>query len=60
MRGPLHAWADDLLDPTALATQGFVDAHAVRLAWLDHAAGRTDADLWLWPVLMFQAWLAEQ
>ncbi len=60
MRGPLHAWADDLLDPTTLDAQGYLDTKAVRQAWLDHAAGRTDAGLWLWPVLMFQAWLAEQ
>jgi asparagine synthase (glutamine-hydrolysing) len=60
MRGPLHDWADDLLDPTALDAQGYLDTKAVRQAWLDHAAGRTDAGLWLWPVLMFQAWLAEQ
>jgi asparagine synthase (glutamine-hydrolysing) len=60
MRGPLHAWADDLLDPTTLDAQGYLDTKAVRQAWRDHAAGRTDAGLWLWPVLMFQAWLAEQ
>jgi asparagine synthase (glutamine-hydrolysing) len=60
MRGPLRSWADDLFDPTALEAQGYLDAQAVRATWLDHVESRIDAGGKLWPVLMFQAWLAEQ
>jgi asparagine synthase (glutamine-hydrolysing) len=60
LRGPLRSWADDLFDPTALEAQGYLDAHAVRATWLEHAEGRNDAGGKLWPVLMCQAWLVEQ
>jgi len=57
LRGPLRAWADDLLDPTTLREQGFLDPELVRDVWGQHLRGTTDASHRLWAVLMFQAWL---
>jgi len=57
LRGPLRAWAEELLAEPALAAGGFVEAKAVRAIWQDHLAGRTNRAHHLWAVLMLQAWL---
>jgi len=56
LRGPLKAWADDLLSADALAAHGLIEAAPIRAAWADHLAGRGSWDHHLWIVLMFQAW----
>ena len=60
LRGPLRPWAEELLAPARLATEGYFDAGAVAARWRDHLSGRRDSTPALWAVLMFQAWLAEQ
>ncbi|WP_242097951.1 asparagine synthase (glutamine-hydrolyzing) [Sphingomonas sp. CROZ-RG-20F-R02-07] len=60
LRGPLRPWAEELLAPSRLASEGYFDAAAVTARWRDHLSGRRDATAALWAVLMFQAWLAEQ
>jgi asparagine synthase (glutamine-hydrolysing) len=60
LRGPLRAWAEDLLDPTDLAGLGELDPARVRQCWSDHLAGRRDAHVPLWNVLMLQAWWRER
>jgi asparagine synthase (glutamine-hydrolysing) len=57
LRGPLRAWADELLQPTALARDGLLDAAKVGQLWQDHVSGRFDRSSYLWNVLMFQAWM---
>jgi asparagine synthase (glutamine-hydrolysing) len=59
LRGPLRGWAEELLAPARLASEGFFDVAAVRARWTEHLSGRRDATAALWAVLMFQAWLAE-
>jgi asparagine synthase (glutamine-hydrolysing) len=56
LRGPLKAWAEDLLDPAAMAEQGLIEPAPVRAWWADHLAGRRDNRDRLWPVLMALAW----
>ena len=60
LRGPLRDWAEALLDPVRLAREGYLHAGPVRLKWEEHQSGRRNWSYWLWPVLMFQAWLEEQ
>ena len=57
LRGPLRAWADDLLSEAALANSGFIDTQAVRAIWAGHISGRLNRPHHLWVILMLQAWL---
>lgn len=56
LRGPLREWADDLLDPSRMRQEGYLDASRIQQRWQAHLAGRAEATQALWPVLMFQAW----
>jgi asparagine synthase (glutamine-hydrolysing) len=60
LRGPLRAWAQELLDPRRLASEGFLNPAVVSQAWQEHQQGTRDRQHQLWNVLMFQAWLEEQ
>jgi asparagine synthase (glutamine-hydrolysing) len=57
LRGPLRPWAEDLLDPTRVRREGFLDADIVGHTWQQHVSGRRNQQYLLWDVLMFQAWL---
>ena len=56
LRGPLRAWAEDLLDPARMKADGYFDTARVQRRWAAHLAGTQDATAALWAVLMFQAW----
>lgn len=56
LRGPLRPWAEALLHPRRMETEGWLDAAAVSRIWQKHLHGE-EWQYWLWPVLMFQAWL---
>jgi asparagine synthase (glutamine-hydrolysing) len=57
LRGPLRAWAEDLLEESQLRAQGYLDAVAVRTRWQEHLSGARNWQYSLWNVLMLQAWL---
>lgn len=57
LRGPLKAWARDLLASHALARSGLVDRSVVAAAWEEHESGRRDRAPALWSVLMLAGWL---
>jgi asparagine synthase (glutamine-hydrolysing) len=58
LRDPLRDWAEDLLDSSRLAREGFLEPGAVREIWKQHLAGWRNHSNLLWSLLMFQAWLA--
>ncbi|MDA3025836.1 MAG: asparagine synthase (glutamine-hydrolyzing), partial [Actinomycetota bacterium] len=59
LSGPLQPWANDLLDPTTLRSQGYLQPDPVAALWTEHISGRADRSAQLWPMLMFQTWLNE-
>src|SRR5262249_35672862 len=60
LRGPMRAWAEELLDGTRLRQEDFFDAGHIRRNWREHLDRKRDWSAGLWHVLMFQAWLDEQ
>jgi asparagine synthase (glutamine-hydrolysing) len=60
IKGPLRSWAEDLLDPAAMRSEGWFDPRIVQRRWRDHLSGLRDSTPALWAILMFQAWLREQ
>jgi asparagine synthase (glutamine-hydrolysing) len=59
LRGPLKAWAQDLLDPAALRREGLLTPGPIAKAWAEHQSGARNAQHFLWNVLMFEAWRRE-
>lgn len=57
LRGPLRPWAEDLLSPTRLRSQGFLDPVAVQARWSELLSGRAGREYSLWSVLVLQSWL---
>jgi asparagine synthase (glutamine-hydrolysing) len=57
LKGPLRAWAEDVLDPSRLRREGRFDPAIISRRWRDHLSGRRDASGALWAVLMFQSWV---
>jgi asparagine synthase (glutamine-hydrolysing) len=57
LRNELRDWAEDLLDPTAMRNDGFLDVELVRSRWDQHQSGVRNWHYLLWSVLMFQSWL---
>ncbi|HEU5286674.1 MAG TPA: asparagine synthase (glutamine-hydrolyzing) [Sphingomicrobium sp.] len=60
IKGSLRPWAEDLLDPSRMAGEGWFDPAIVQRRWKEHLGGRRDSTPALWAVLMFQSWLREQ
>jgi asparagine synthase (glutamine-hydrolysing) len=60
LRGPLRAWATDLLSPARLDREGFLVSAPIAAALREHLAGRRNLQYQLWAVLMFEAWLDSQ
>ena len=59
IKGPMRDWAESLLDPAAMRSEGYFDADLVQRRWRSHLRGEGDSTQALWSILMFQAWLVE-
>jgi asparagine synthase (glutamine-hydrolysing) len=57
LRGPLRAWAEDLLNEQRLEREGYFRPKPIRQRWRLHLSGSQDFTASLWAVLMFQCWL---
>jgi asparagine synthase (glutamine-hydrolysing) len=60
LRGPLRPWTESLLDPSRLASEGYLQPEPIGRAWRDHLSHNLSRGAQLWSILMFQAWLEEQ
>lgn len=56
LRGPLRDWAASLLARDRIDREGWFDPSQIQKAWHQHLSGRFNHGLFLWNVLMFQAW----
>ena len=60
LRGPLRAWAEDLLDERRLARDGCFNPALIRVRWREHISGTHNHQRLLWCILMFQQWRQHQ
>ena len=57
IRGPLRAWAEDMLSEQRLKQEGYLNVNMVRDMWKQHVIDGKDRTTSIWCVLMFEAWL---
>jgi asparagine synthase (glutamine-hydrolysing) len=55
VRGPLRAWAEELLCPSNLSAED-LPGGPISQVWREHLDGSRDWQYRLWPLLMFLAW----
>jgi asparagine synthase (glutamine-hydrolysing) len=56
LRGPLRAWAEELLSEKRLAEGGLLNPAPIRARWAEHLESTRNWHASLWTALMFQAW----
>ena len=60
LRGPLRDWAEDLISSNRLDEQKLFCVDLVRSRWSEHLKGTRDWQYFLWNMLVFQAWIADE
>ena len=59
LRGPLNSWAEELLNPDRILSEGYLNPIYVQHIWDQHKSCRYDHTSRLWSILMWQSWLQE-
>lgn len=59
LRGPLRAWAEELLSESSLRRHGLLEPAVIRSKWTEHISGKRNWQYLLWDVLVFQDWHAK-
>ncbi|MDA9074600.1 asparagine synthase (glutamine-hydrolyzing) [Amylibacter sp.] len=57
LRNELRDWAEELLDPKIIKTQGYFNNEVLQKKWSEHLTGQRNWHHHIWCVLMFQLWL---
>ena len=60
LREDLRSWAEALIAPEYLSSQGIFNAEVIQKVWQQHLSGSHDHSNKLWTFLMFQDWYASQ
>jgi len=60
LRGPLRAWADNLISEELMEAFGVLQPQTVRDVWREHLSGRRNHGHLLWSLLMLQQWLQQR
>lgn len=60
VKGPLRGWAEDLLNPNLIKSQGYLNSKKVAAVWSEHQQGRGNHQHRVWALLMFQSWLQRE
>lgn len=58
LRGPLKEWSGDMLSEKSIKKSGYINSEFVNRLYQDHLAGKADNSSKLWPILVWQSWLA--
>jgi asparagine synthase (glutamine-hydrolysing) len=56
LRGPLHDWANDLLESSSTKEDSFLNLPAIRKIWHRHLSGAEDCSGQIWPLLSYVNW----
>jgi len=60
LRGPLKAWAWDLINPKRLNNEGYFNSVEINSKWNQFQKGKGNYQFQIWNVLIFQQWLEKQ
>ena len=60
LKGPLKYWANELMDPEIIRSQGYLNSDYVRKIWSEHLSNQKDHTNILWSIIMWQNWLNSQ
>jgi len=59
LHSSLRDWAEDLLDPSRMHQEGYLNVEPIQAMWRAHLSGERQLQHQIWPILMFQSWLRE-
>tara|TARA_Y100000748_G_scaffold13216_2_gene10735 strand:- start:6714 stop:8729 length:2016 start_codon:yes stop_codon:yes gene_type:complete len=57
LRGPLRDWAEALIEPSRIDSEGYLHSDYVQKIWNEHLKLKRNWTNRLWSILIFQSWL---